>query len=496
MIDAPHSEKRGTNHMKWFRVGVGACAVMLMMMAPGLETASAQSVLRIARGLTSNDVVVLENRAVVVESNEPFTEISVAQPGIADVQPLSDRSMYILGRTRGATTLTLLGEGGRLISNVTVKVRPDLVELKERLNTLLPDEPIEVRPVGAGLVLSGTVSGAAKVERAMQLATAYAGANVTNLMNVGGTQQVALKVRIAEMTRSAAKNIGVSTGLVGFNGRTFPRAQTGTGITTTQEGTFSVQDGFGIEEDQNFFENTALATAFGTFSSIFSIADNYLLDIQIDALEEKGFARLLAEPTLVALSGTEADFLAGGEVPVPAVDDDGNVDVSFKSVGVNVVFQPLVIDGDLINLAVSAEVTDVNPALGTTNAAIDITGFNVRRATTTIELRDGQSFAIAGLYEEEFSDTINQVPWLGDLPFLGSLFRSTGFQRGETELVIMVSVNLVTPVDDGDELALPTDRIRIPNERELFLLGNTVGGDGANITSTQSFDGAFGYVVE
>jgi len=371
-----------------------------------------------------------------------------------------------------------------------VQVLPDLAELKERLSTLLPNEDIEVRSAANGIVLSGVVTGAAKVDRAMQLAAAYAGDNVTNLMTVGGTQQVSLKVRIAEMSRSAGKSLGLNLGLVGANARASPFAQTGEGVDIQGD------DGAIFPDGGEFDGFSNILSAFGTFGAVFSIANNYLLDLQIDAMEEKGFARSLAEPTLVALSGTEAEFLAGGEVPVPAVDDEGNVEVSFRPVGVNVAFRPTVLDDDLINLAVSAEVSDVDGSLSTTSGGLDIVGFQVRRATTTIEVRDGQSFAIAGLYQDDFSDSVAQVPWLGDVPVLGTLFRSTSFQSGETELVIIVSVNLVTPVDGEDQIALPTDRIEIPNERELFLFGNTVAGDGPVITSTQSFDGEFGYAVD
>ncbi|MEL6218385.1 MAG: type II and III secretion system protein family protein [Pseudomonadota bacterium] len=460
-----------------------ACLAVLAVLTVGSGWAEAQSVLRVQRGLASNDITVLVNRAIVVESSQPFTELSVAQPEISDVQPLSDRSIYVLGRQRGKTTLTLLGEGGQLISNVTIVVQPDLAELKQRLAAVLPEEDIEVRQAGGGIVLSGVLSGKDKLNRALTLARAYAGNAVTNMMSVGGTQQVALKVRVAEMSRNALKNIGVSTGLFGTTGRTVPFAQTGESITNNL-----------ADNEETQFTN--LLGSFGVFGSVFSIADNFLLDLQIDALEGKGFARMLAEPTIVALSGTEADFLAGGEVPIPAIDEEGNVDVSFRAVGVNVIFLPTVLDGQLINLALSAEVSSVDPSLSTTSGGIEIVGFQVKRATTTVQLRDGQSFAIAGLFEEDFASNVDQVPFLGDVPILGSLFRSTDFQRNESELVIMVTVNLVTPLDNAEDIVLPTDRIGIPNEFELFLLGNEVPGDGANILTTQGFDGDYGYVVE
>ncbi len=471
----------------------------------------AQSVLKVARGLQSNNIGVLINRAVVLDSAVPFVEVSVANPEIADVSPLSNRSIYIFGRVRGTTTLTLLGENGRLITNVTIKVQADHSELKQRLRQLLPNEPIEVRTANGGLILSGVVSGKAKVDRAMSLARAYAGDAVTNMMSVGGTQQVMLKVKIAEMSRSAGKDLGLSVGLAGSTQRTGSRAATNNsrfGQGLTGDGGLlpaprSLSPNFSSDNPSAIPLLGTLAsqiTGFGSFGALFTIANSFVLDVQIDALEQKGFAKTLAEPNLVSLSGVEASFLAGGEVPVPTVDDEGDISISFRPVGVNLNFLPQVLDDDLINLSVSAEVSDVDPNLGIVSQGIEIVGFNVRRATTTVELRDGQSFAIAGLLQDDFEDAITQVPWLGDVPVLGALFRSTNFQRSESELVIIVTVHLVTPVDDESQLSLPTDRIQIPNEAELFLFGKTTGGAAAAATglgvSEGGFDGAYGYVVE
>ncbi len=479
------------------RIVRSALAALLVAAIADPGVASAQSILRMSRGLASDDIVVLTNRAVVVESTQPFTELSIAQPEIADVQPLSDRSIYILGRQRGKTTLTMLGEGGRLISNVTIVVQPDIGELKERIGTIMPNEDIEVRVAGGGVILSGTVSGKAQQDKALRLARAYAGDAVTNMMTVGGTQQVALKVRVAEMSRNAAKDIGVSLAALGSGRRFATDNVTGTALNLTEP----LSSPAGPDAPSGSVGNLAgiervFSGAFGAFGAIFAIADNFILDVELDALEAKGFVKMLAEPTLVALSGSQASFLAGGEVPIPAVDGEGNVDVEFKNVGVNVTFQPTVIDGSLINLKLTAEVSSVDPALASTSGGIDITGFQTRRTTTEVELRDGQSFAISGLFEENFSDAIDQVPLLGDIPVLGALFRSAQFQRSESELVFMVTANLVTPVDSEDQIALPTDRIGVPTEFELFLFGNIMEGGGANLMTTQGFDGDFGYVVE
>jgi pilus assembly protein CpaC len=450
--------------------------------------ADAQQVLRTARGPEAAEVIpVLVDRAVVLESDVEFAEVSVANPEIADVQPISNRTIYIFGQRRGTTSLTLFGADGRLITNVVLRVLADLSELKERLDQLLPGEGIEVRAAGDTIVLSGIVSGAAKVDRAMSLARAYAGDAVVNMMSVGGTQQVLLKVKVAEINRSVGKNLGVSITGVG-SGENAPRIDIGD----------STRLNLGDEDEEIIeFLSPALGSFSGVFGAIFTIADSFLLDVQIDALEANGFAKTLSEPNLISLSGIEANFLAGGEVPIPVAGEEGEVTVTFKPVGVNLNFLPLVLDNDMINVSVSAEVSQVDPNIATVTDGIEVVGFQTRRATTTVELRDGQAFAIAGLLQEDFEDTISQVPWLGDIPVLGALFRSASYQRGETELVIFVSVHLVSPVDDESQLVLPTDRIAIPNEAELFLLGNTTGAVAPPLGLAGSgIDGEYGYVLD
>lgn len=476
---------------RYLPAGLAVCLCVFAMGLPGVASAEGPSVLRIARGLASDNVSVLVNRAVVVETSQPFVEVSVAQPEIADVSPLSDRAIYVLGRSRGVTTLTLLGENGALIANVTISVMPDLAELKERLRAVMPREPIEVRSAASGIVLSGVVSGKAKIDRAMSLARAYTGAEVTNMMSVGGTQQVSLKVRIAEMSRSASKELGINVGARGTTNRTGAIVNPlGTGVVSPGEG-----------QGTGFLAPAALAASgFGTFGAIFAIADSFLLDITITALEDKGYARLLAEPNLVALSGAQASFLAGGEVAIPVIDNDGQSNVEFKPVGVGLNFIPTVLDDDLINISVSAEVSAVDPTNSTfvgdiNGEPVTVPSFTIRRATTMVELRDGQSFAIAGLFQDDFTDSINQIPWLGDVPVLGTLFRSTDYQRGETELVIIVTANLVVPVDSIEQLQMPGDRVALPNEFDLFLMGQP-SNEFAGGAASQGLDGAFGYVVE
>jgi len=459
-----------------------------VLTAPTASSVVAQNaVLSVSRGAVSSRISVAINKAVVVDIDRPFTELSVANPAIADIASLSDRSIYVLGKSAGTTTLTIFDQDGQLVANVDVRVSPDLVEFKERLAQILPGERIDVRTANDGIVLSGRVSGARKVARAMELARLYVDPDrpelVTNMMVVGGSQQVMLQVRFAEMQRSVAKSLGASVGV-------------GAGIPVSNGiaiGTGAVSAGIPISGGGTVQAGAASAGSIGIGFGIGGIAVNVL----IEALENKGMARTLAEPNIVAISGQPARFLAGGEYPVPTEQADGGIRVEYRAFGVELNFLPTVIDGDLINLELETTVSSIDQDTSfVTGGGLSVAGFKVRRASTTVEMRDGQSFAIAGLLQDDFTDQSGQVPWLGDVPILGALFRSAEFQRRQTELVIIVTPHLVTPTT-SDALSLPTDRMRIPTEAELFLTGRTEGAAGSGASITQlSFDSSAGYVME
>lgn len=457
------------------------CVSLALTLAPApIFAQGAGPILSVARGAVSQDVTVFRNHAVVLESAERFAEVSVANPAIADVAAFSDRSIYILGKATGSTTLTLLAEGGRLITNVTVRVTPDLSEFKQRLREVLPGEAIEVREANGGVILSGVVSGAAKIDTAMRLAAAYAGENVSNLMSVGGAQQVQLRIRFAEMQRSASKALGFNLGILNAGGDTTFAAETNQFL---QNGN---QAGAG-----GFIDGTG---AFGVGQIITSLGGT-LIDIALNALETKGVVRTLAEPNIVALSGDSAEFLAGGEVPIPVANSDNAITVEFRPFGIALNFTPTVIDEDRIHLELDTEVSALDAAAGVNVGGLVLSGFTTRRARTSVELRDGQSMAIAGLLQEDFADNKSQLPFLGDIPILGTLFRSADFQRSQSELVIIITPQLVTPVD-GARLSLPTDRMRIPNEAELFLLGDLEGRSPSSSVASQNLDGPYGYILE
>lgn len=456
-------------------------------LAFGMAAPVAAETLRVMSGSASSPLNVPMNRAVVVESDQPFAELSIANPGIADITTLSDRTIYVLGKVPGRTTMTILGADGKLITNVEVQVTPDIGEFKERLRQILPGETIEVRTANDGIVLSGTVSSTAKLDRALDLAQRYAPDRVSNLMTVGGTQQVMLKVRFAEMQRSVSKNLSASLGVRGVTGDV--GVASGTGNYTSNGALSSSFD------NGNF---PVKATSTGALGLGFT-SGNLEFAVLLEALESKGVVRTLAEPNLTALSGQEAKFLAGGEYPIPVVDD-GSISIEYKPFGVEMSFIPRVVDGDIINLAITAAVSEIDTSVSLQSGGFSVNAFKRRETKTTVEMRDGESFAIAGLLQDSFNDLNAQVPWLGDVPVLGALFRSADYKRQQSELVIIVTPHLVSPTR-GEALALPTDRVRPPTEAELFLFGKTAASTGpksgaAAEVAKQDFSGSYGYVME
>ncbi|MEO1640504.1 MAG: type II and III secretion system protein family protein [Pseudomonadota bacterium] len=468
--------------MKYDKFIKAAIAGLTLSLTAAAPTFAPAETLRVLRGAASSALSVPMNRAVVVESDVPFTELSIANPGIADISSLSDRTIYVLGKEPGRTTLTLLGADGRLITNVEVHVSPDMAEFKERLTQILPGENIEVRTANDGIVLSGHVSSIARLDRALDLANRYAPDRVSNLMVVGGTQQVMLKVRFAEMQRSVSKALSSS---INFTGNV-------------------LDDELGLNVGSGGFAGlggTAIIDGETQGAALFSFGAGALdVGILLEALETRGVVRSLAEPNLTALSGQEATFLAGGEYPVPVAQDNDTITVEFKPFGVELNFIPRVVDEDIINLELTAAVSAIDTSNGITVAGLSLDAFSRRETTTTVEMRDGESFAIAGLLSDDFTDLNGQVPWIGDIPVLGALFRSAEYQRSQTELVIIVTPHLVSPTR-GEALALPTDRVRPPTEQDLFLFGRVArtgapSSGGAGEVARQDFSGSYGYVLD
>jgi pilus assembly protein CpaC len=325
----------------------------------------------------------------------------------------------------------------------------------------------------------------------LKIANQYAPGQVTNMMNVAGSQQVMLEVRFAEVSRSLARDLGLNPLVEFFDGDT--------------QITFGTTEALGLINNPILgLLGTVLVPAesqgfvFGSQQS-----GNWSIDLLIDFLEGKGVVKTLAEPNLVALSGDTASFLAGGEFPIPVSQDgsgeNSTITVEFKEFGVSLAFTPTVISGDLINLVVSPEVSQLDPQGAIATSGFAIPSLVVRRATTTVELRDGQSFSIAGLLQTDYSDSVEQFPWIGDVPVLGALFRSTEFQRRESELVVIVTPRLVKPVPAGT-LTTAADNFIPPTDFDLFFHGQIDGRPtpvaGAAISGEGGISGSYGHIVQ
>jgi len=311
-------------------------------------------------------------------------------------------------------------------------------------------------------VLSGMVSDPGAADRAQRIAAAYAGDKVVNLISVGGSQQVMLEVKFAEVNRTIGEQLGISHAA---NGSDFTGA-IGSGASVS--GSPSGEPNFSLD---------AITDSFGVFGLLFNIGDVSIQSF-LDTLERNGMSRTLAEPTLVALSGERASFLAGGEFPIPVVQSGGSsgnggnaITIEFKPFGVSLGFTPTVLGDRVINMIVEPEVSTIDPSASVTVNGLVVPGLQTRRASTTLELRDGESFAIAGLLRDDTQSTVEQLPLLGSLPVIGSLFRSTRYQKGETELLIVVTPHLVQPMR-RDQVRLPTDRVADPHPADVLVNGD------------------------
>jgi len=398
---------------------------------------------------------VVKDDLVMLRSDQAFTEVRVADAKIADVVVLTDKSFHLMGRKSGRTNVMLYDDRSRLIDIIDVRVDHDLEGLRESLVSAFPLERISVKPMAGGIYMSGKVSSSDIASRAEKIAQAFAPERITNGLDIRDSHQVMLEVKFVEATRDVIKTLGI-------------------GVLAEQAGDFAFNAGSG----------SVLGGIPALAGQAFGNIANTNITAQIEALEEEGIIRTLAEPTLVAMTGETASFLAGGEYPIPVPADLGQIAIEYRQFGVGLAFTPTVLDNGIINLKVAPEVSQIDTANAVRIGGVEVPALRVRRANTTVELRNSQSFAIAGLLQNESADTKAQVPWLGDLPILGSLFRSTRYNRSETELVIIVTPRLVQPVPDASDLRTPLDTVMRPAEADLFLNGNLEGRQARLLSGT------------
>jgi pilus assembly protein CpaC len=452
----------------------------ILALCAGTATIGQQALAQPVRAVSETDsrhagqLDVPVNKSQILRADRPFSKALIGNAEIADVLPLTGSSLYVLGKKVGTTSLTLYDSKNTLIAVIDIAVGPDVVTLRRQLAELMPNEKIGARISNDSVVLTGVVSSAPAVERARQIAATYAADKVVNMLSVGASQQVMLEVRFSEVSRQAGKDIGFNHSFLG--NRTY-----GSVGNLAVNSTVATSGSLTGANPRPIISLDGLSDAFGVGTLSYTLGSLKLFSA-LDALERKGLVKTLAEPTLVALSGETASFLAGGEFPVPVLQSNngssgggssgGGITVEFKPFGVSLGFTPTVLDDGVINLVVTPEVSSIDPSASVTINGLVVPGLLTRRAKTTVELRDGESFAIAGLLRNDFQDTVRQLPLLGSIPIIGALFRSTGFQKQETELVMIVTPRLVKPMR-AEDARLPTDRVGNPHELDLFLMGRT-----------------------
>jgi pilus assembly protein CpaC len=418
-----------------------AASVVAMAWLVPFAVAPAQArVIELSVESRSAAITVPIGKSENVHTDGAFSDVVVADPDTADVVPLTDHSVSILGKKVGATRVSLYGEGKRLVGLVDVEVGYDTARLGAEIARQFPHAKIRVTSLNGRLMLTGSSPDGVTVDKAMTFAKQF-GPDVVNAIQVCEPQQVLLAVRFMEVSRTASRELGISWDVVAKNVNA-----------VTTGGLVSGNNPFGVVLAQVLKGSTNV-------------------DVLIQALEQRQVARSLAEPNLVALSGDTANFLAGGEFPFPVSGSLGTTTIEWKKFGVGLAFTPTVLGNGQINLKIEPEVSQLDSTNVVQVGGVAVPSLIVRRANTTVELRDGQSFAMAGLLQNTGNANLEQLPWIGDVPVIGPLLRSTQYKKNETDLVIIVTPHLVQPARPGDPLRTPIDNAVAGNDADLFLLG-------------------------
>ncbi|MCA1472173.1 type II and III secretion system protein family protein [Bradyrhizobium sp. IC3195] len=474
-------------------------------------------------------VKVVVNKSRTFKVDTAFATIVAGSPDIVDVKSLSDHLIYVQGKQTGTTNVILLDSSMKQIGILDVEVVIDTGNLQQNIRSSTGGHGIRVSASEGQVVLSGTAADAVTAERAMAIATSTVakGGTVVNAMSVAAPQQVMLEVRFLEADRTAGRELGMNLYVANANGTNV--GNTGLGGATSATGRRPIG---GINTVQNPLGNTGgtpvgasptgslpiLGTAgtllntaanvvspqpFGSLlTSVIRTSNGGSVDLLISALETKGLVRRLAEPNLIALSGDAARFLAGGEFPVPIASTPvagalPTVTIEFKKFGVELGFVPTVLSRGVINLRVEPSVSELDFTNAVQIAGTTIPALSRRDARTTVELRDGQSFAIAGLLQTRNRQDVSQLPWIGSVPVIGTLFSSKSYQQEETDLVIIVTPRLVAPAAPGQQMASPLDSRLPANDVDFFLNGQTEVRKRYNdyVNSGGDVKGPYGHII-
>lgn len=488
------------------------------------------SLLALTQSAFAADLYVQTSRATLVKSSRPMGEVIVADPAIADVNTHGTSYLSVIGKKSGDTTVRVFDRNNELIQSYDVHVGADLVAIRQALKNFLPDELVNVEMVNQNIALTGQVSSATAADKAVRIvsefvkndspaagvgaapaadplagaASAVASTNsasgskdspgILNLLQVTSGQQVMLRVRVGEIQRDALKVLGIDLTAVDRAGAGNIVFGTGSGMAsllpgaTNNVGTFPLTGG------------ASSSTTRGILSGAYQPngVNGDTVSGVIKALEQDGLFKLLAEPNLVAVSGEQAEFLAGGEIPVPVpqtgTGSTSTISIEYKPFGVAVKFKPFVLSETRIRMEVQPEVSELDTANGVSVSGFTIPALSTRRAKTTVELAPGESFMIAGLIKDKVRSSVDQLPGLKELPVLGALFRSTSFQRNETELVIAVTPYIVDPTRSAD-VRLPTDNFAPASQMDMLFYG-ALGSLKPAAGKTPTAEGPLGFIVD
>lgn len=422
----------------------------------------------------SNGVITLSTgQGQLITLSRPMSDLFVADPNIADVEVRSPTRLYVFGKGPGETTISATARDGSVVYSATARVGTNISNVSQMLKIAMPDAQITATTMNGIVILTGTVAAPADVEEANRLVSAFVSKDVqvVSRLKTATPLQVMLRVRFSEVNRDLAKNIGFNILTRDTSGGFLfgtSQGSPGTIGTVTAD-----NDPSGLPKGSTIYQFAAAAAG----TTRFGFAGHLLgLDIlsALDLAETDGYATTLAQPTLTALSGETASFLAGGEIPIPVPQYQGVTTIEYKQYGVSLAFTPTVLGDGRISLRVRPEVSQLTQST-VSLGGYQIPGLTTRRAETTVELGSGQSFVIGGLLNNNTTNSVNKAPFLGDLPIIGQLFRSNGWKRSESELVIVVTPYLVRPVSDH-KIALPTDGYRDATDGQRILLDQQSDG--------------------
>ncbi len=445
----------------------GAALVLLVSVLLGTPVLAAQD---LNYDLATTSVLRIKlpvSQALTVTVSDTIGKIVAADPAIADAQLITDRSLYLVGKGLGITTVNLYSADGKPVGLLAVEVGADTADIGRSVRAAVPNSSVRVSTVNGRVLLAGTVPDDVSMQKVLEIVQQYGTAPVINTITLSGGQQVNLQVRILEAQRDAARKLGIEWS--GSSGSV--HAKIGGGQSNPAAG----------------------ASSFASFAAnVLSGLGGISLSATINALEEKGLVRTLAEPNLTTLSGVKASFLAGGQIPVRVNDQSGNATVTYKDFGVRLIFTPEVLNAGRIQIHLTPEVSGLN---GYSQVGDPI--FTTRNLDATVELRDGQSFSVAGLLQNDTKLNQNQLPWVGNVPVLGALFKSSGYQKNETELVVIVTPRLVQPDKPGQMVASPLDGAQPANDVDFFAHGKleVVPRMIQDFQTGAGVTGPFGYII-